>query len=177
MCGTAVTAPLSPAVQLLSLGVANGGPQPNADRHGVVINPNLACRFPLSKNARALFFLSRTGASLPAALKGDVGEAHRTGFTTRFRHPDDYRPRNGTYGGRRQSRWLRTADSFAGFAQHSRRSDKRSIRELSACRQCGVSNPPVCSFRVLHRFPSPWSVEEEPACFVVRPFCNAGVNM
>jgi hypothetical protein len=49
----------------------------------------------LSEHARALFFLwSDWGRPQPAALKGTKSEAwDRTGFTARFRHPDDYRPR------------------------------------------------------------------------------------
>ena len=47
----------------------------------------------LSENVRALSFLGRTGGVPTSGTEGDAGDAHRTGFTARFRHPDDYRPR------------------------------------------------------------------------------------
>jgi len=67
----------------------------------------------LSNNVRALFFLGRTWGVPASGTEGDAGEAYRTAFTARFRHPDDYRPRKRYVWGTRQSRWLRTADGFA----------------------------------------------------------------
>ena len=92
-----------------NFGPLNGGP---LSLQGVRL-PSLAWRsagahLRLSKNVRALFFLGRTG-----------GEAHGTGFTARFRHPDEYRPRKRYVWGTRQSRWLSTADGFAVSAGRS----------------------------------------------------------
>jgi hypothetical protein len=67
---------------------------------------------------RASAILPRSDWGRPHhGTEGDAGDAHRTGFTTRFRQPDDYRPRKRYVWGTRQSRWLRTADGFAVFAR------------------------------------------------------------
>ena len=89
-----------------NLGPLKGGP---LSLQGVRL-PSLAWRsagahLRLSKNVRALFFLGRTWGVPDNGTEGDVGEAHRTAFTARFRHPDDYRPRKRYVWGTRQSRW------------------------------------------------------------------------
>jgi hypothetical protein len=69
----------------------------------------MAVNLRLSETKLALFFFSGLGSSLCLAA-WDEGEGY---FTARVRHPTIAAQESGTYGGRRQSRWLRTAGGIA----------------------------------------------------------------
>jgi hypothetical protein len=59
-----------------------------------------------------------------------------TGFTARFDNPTDAVREHGTYGGRRQSRWLRTADGFAVCGLRA-----TDARYLEICKRRWVDRP------------------------------------
>jgi len=61
-----------------------------------------------------------------AKVKFAAASLHRP-----FRHPTTAVQENGTYGGRGQSRWLRTADGFAVCAASANSILKRSARDWS----------------------------------------------
>ena len=96
-------------------------------------------RFILNAPVRALFYLGRAGASfLPCGTEGwDEGERQQHVVHRPVRHPTIAVQESGTYGGRRQSRWLRTADGFCWLSRQRKRdleADRRATGRESSKR-------------------------------------------
>jgi hypothetical protein len=98
------------------VGAPQIGSKDNRSSPGNLSN-ELSPDFSLSEHAVALFFLGRTGSSLPKWEDGDDGEGIRLASLP-VRQPSAAVQENGTYEATRQSRWHCAADGFAvcGFS-------------------------------------------------------------